>query len=117
MKLTPEIIEGLREELIAECGQSGVTERGIDALCNAALSTLSPSAPTEREKASAWRPISELEDEFTDVIVYELGNGQAIGHRDSMGEWWTPLPLRPLNMNPTHFQPLPPPQRQKRSRP
>ena len=67
--------------------------------------TLSPSAPTEREKASAWRPISEV-GTFEEVTVYEAGNGQAIGHRDAMGEWWTPLPLRPLNMNPTHFKPL-----------
>ncbi len=77
--------------------------RAIDRAIKAYLATPTPSASTE----GAWQPI-ETVGTFEEVTVYEAGNGQAIGHRDAMGEWWSPLPLRPLNMNPTHWKPLGP---------
>ena len=106
-KLTREEIEVFELLMISKCDDPGRASM-VSHICSLALhdlSTLAPSAPTEREKASAWRPISEV-GTFEEVTVYEAGNGQAIGYRDLMGEWWTQLPLRPLNMNPTHFKPL-----------
>ena len=46
--LTKEAIQELRKDLVAECGQSGEMERGIDQLCDLALAGLEAESLTQQ---------------------------------------------------------------------